>query len=136
MRVDKLAYAVLEAALASYRKGTAVEEIPVLRMLSMTKPQIAERADVFAKKLFGANVSVEIIDGKSVVGGGSAPDYHPETSLLALSHPGLSAERLEYALRNSTPPVIARIDEGKVLLDLRTVAEVEENELVEILKEL
>jgi len=136
LRVDKLAYAVLEAALASYRKGTAVEEIPVLRMLSMTKPQIAERADVFAKKLFGANVSVEIIDGKSVVGGGSAPDYHPETSLLALSHPGLSAERLEYALRNSTPPVIARIDEGKVLLDLRTVAEVEENELVEILKEL
>jgi L-seryl-tRNA(Ser) seleniumtransferase len=71
-----------------------------------------------------------LVDGESAIGGGSAPTTHPKTKLLALTHSRLSAEAIEEALRRSKPPVIARIAGGKVLLDLRTVAEDEEAKLL------
>ncbi|MEP6849547.1 MAG: L-seryl-tRNA(Sec) selenium transferase [Acidobacteriota bacterium] len=133
LRVDKIAYAALEATLEAYRKGTSTQEIPVQRMLSLTKTELSQRAAKFFEKLTNADLSVEINDGHSVIGGGAAPDFQPETALLALSHPNLSPERLEFGLRNSTPAVIARIAEGRVVLDLRTVSESEEDELLNIL---
>jgi L-seryl-tRNA(Ser) seleniumtransferase len=134
LRTDKLVYAALEATLESFRKEKATAEIPVLKMLSITKAEMAKRAGGFVEKLAGSgNLHVEIVDGNSVVGGGSAPDFQPETSLIALTHPGMPTERLEYVLRRATPPVIARIVEGRVLLDLRTVSEKEETELLNIL---
>ena len=81
-------------------------------------------------------MSFEIIEGQSAVGGGSAPTTHPATALIALRHESLSADALDKALRLSVPPIVARISDGQVLLDLRTVAEDEERELLAALKTL
>ena len=138
LRVDKLIYAALEATFESFRRDAALREIPVLKMLSMTNAEIKERTLHFAEKLrdkFGenSNLQFEIIEGNSVVGGGSAPMVQPSTVLLALNHREMSAANLEQHLRLSKPPVIARILEDKVLIDLRTVSE---NEELELLKNL
>ena len=77
-----------------------------------------------------SGLTARIIQGESAVGGGSGPNTHPPTVLIALEHNTLSPDRIESRLRTCIPPVIARIAEGKVLLDLRTVALEEETELV------
>ena len=66
-------------------------------------------------------MKVEIIDGESVIGGGAAPSAVLPTRLLAVTREGLSADEISARLRASEPPVIARVEEGRVLLDLRTV---------------
>ena len=138
LRVDKLIYAALEATLESFRRNAAIEEIPVLRMLAMTNAEIKERTLRFAGKLrdkLGGNYALqfEIIEGNSVVGGGSAPMAQPPTTLLVLTHTEMSAANLEQKLRLSKPPVITRILEDKVIIDLRTVFEVEEARILEVL---
>ena len=138
LRVDKLIYAALEATLESFRRETAVREIPVLKMLSMTNAEIRARLKKFENRLrkkAGENqrLRFEIVDGNSVVGGGSAPTAQPATALLALGYADISAANLEQKLRFSKPPVIARILEDKVLLDLRTVSESEEVDLLTVL---
>lgn len=134
LRIDKLIYAALEATLESFRRDAQFEEIPVLKMLSMTKAKLKQRAESFVER-FGENenLQIKIIEGNSVIGGGSAPTVQPTTILLAITHRNLSADKLEESLRFSTPPVITRILEDKVLLDLRTVSENEESEILEIL---
>ena len=134
LRVDKLISAALEATLESFRRETALQEIPVLKMLSMTNAELKKRAEKFIEK-FGenSNLQVEIIEGNSVIGGGSAPMVQPMTTLIALKHAEMSADKLEESLRLSSPPVIVRILENKVLIDLRTVSEPEEAKLLEVL---
>ena len=78
-------------------------------------------------------MTVEIIEGASAVGGGSAPTTHPPTALVRVSHASLSASALDEALRHCSPPVVARILDDRVVLDLRTVAEEEEQELLDAL---
>lgn len=136
LRADKLAYAVLEATLRSYARETAVREVPVLRMLAMTKEEIAKRADDFVSKLEGSGLNIELIHGHSAIGGGAAPAVQPETVLIALEKPGLSAEELEKKLRASDPPVIARIENDRVVIDLRTVGEPEQEKLLKILTDI
>ena len=138
LRVDKLIYAALEATLEDFRRETAVLEIPVLRMLAMTNAEIKERTLHFAGKLrdkLGENSALqfEIVEGNSVVGGGSAPMVQPPTTLLVLTHTQMSAANLEQKLRLSKPPVITRILEDKVIIDLRTVFEVEETRILDVL---
>jgi L-seryl-tRNA(Ser) seleniumtransferase len=131
LRVDKLAYAALEATLESYRRGAAAVEVPVQRMLSLSTADISRRLDDLAKRIGKiSNLKFEILDGESAIGGGAAPAAHLATRLIALTHEKMSAPRLELALRQSEPPVIARITEDKVLIDLRTVTESEEEELL------
>ena len=134
LRVDKLAYAALEATLEAYRRGAAID-VPVQKMLSMTIDDISRRVDNFVRRLKkqtakSADLRSEIVDGESAIGGGAAPTAHLATKLIALTHGKLSAPRLELALRQAEPPVISRILEDKVLIDLRTVAESEESELL------
>lgn len=141
LRVDKLIYAALEATLEIFRKETALEEIPVLKMLAASSEELKTRTEKFAQRLrrkFGKDhpLLVEVIEGNSVVGGGSAPMVQPISTLLALTHKQLPVNELERKLRLSKPPVIARIFDDKVLLDLRTVSESEEDELLEILFKL
>jgi L-seryl-tRNA(Ser) seleniumtransferase len=141
LRVDKLIYAALEATLESFRRETALKEIPVLKMLSMTNAELRERTEQFAKNLTGKQDEVhdlrfEVVEGKSVIGGGSAPTVQPITTLLALKHEKFTADKLEQTLRFSKPPVIARILDDKVLLDLRTVSKREEAELLKVLAEI
>lgn len=134
LRVDKLTLAALQATLIAHQRGTLFEEVPALRMLAMTKSEVADRAEKFVARLSQTGtdpqLNVSIIDGESAIGGGSGPNTHPPTMLIALEHRALSADEIEKRLRTSNPPVIARVAEGKVLLDLRTVSVNEEAEVL------
>ena len=140
LRVDKLTLAALQATLTAHRRGSLFEEVPTLRMLAMTKAELAERAEKFlsqvAREAADPDLIVSVIDGESAVGGGSGPNTHPPTVLIALKHSSLSADELERRLRTSSPPVIARVAEGQVLLDLRTVASSEESEMLDAIARL
>ena len=142
LRVDKIVYAAFAATIEIYLNEKHFAEIPVLQMLSQTKEEIRKRCENFVEKVENfviRNLKFEIIEGVSAIGGGSAPLARLETVLISLQHDRLSAEELEKALRKSSPPIISRISEDRVLLDLRTVFEPEENEiaaaLVSILKQ-
>jgi L-seryl-tRNA(Ser) seleniumtransferase len=138
LRVNKTVYAALEATLESYRRGSERSEIPVIRMLSMTGEEIGKRAvglveQFAAERSKDAGLVAEVIDGRSAVGGGAAPDLQPETKLIALCHLTVSASALEQLLRRSDPPIISRIVDDRVVLDLRTVTDSEEEELLNAL---
>ncbi len=120
LRVDKLTYASLEATLLAYVKHDH-DAIPALRMMRLSKDEVGRRAEAIANTVRSARLTVEIIDGESVVGGGSAPSAVLPTRLLAIEGQGHSAADLASALRHSDPPVIVRVENGRVLLDLRTV---------------
>jgi L-seryl-tRNA(Ser) seleniumtransferase len=127
LRVDKLTYAVLEATLLAYVKHDH-DAIPALRMMHLSKDAIGGRTEAVAAKVQSSVLTVEIIDGESVIGGGAAPSAVLPTRLLAVIREGLSADEISARLRASEPPVIARVEEGRVLLDLRTVfPELDEN---------
>lgn len=141
LRVDKIICAALEATLEAYARETAKDEIPVFKMLAASSEIINERARSFKTKLEDVfdsegEMTVDVIPGNSAVGGGAAPDVAPDTALVALTHKKHSDHELERALRLSYPPVIARIVNGQVVLDLRTVSESEEEELIGILNEI
>lgn len=133
LRVDKLVYAALEATLDAHLRGAAFVEIPVLRMLSLSADDIADRSHQFAAAVTKPELNIEVIRGNSAVGGGSAPMVQPDTMLIALEHTSLSADQLESKLRKSDPPVISRIVDGRVVIDLRTVSKDEESDLTRIL---
>jgi len=120
LRVDKLTYAALEATLFAYVKRDH-EAIPTLKMMRLTKHEIGKRAESLAAKVQSSILNTEVTDGESVIGGGAAPSSVLPTRLLALSSYGLSADELAARLRGSDPPIIARVEQGRVLLDLRTV---------------
>ena len=120
LRVDKLTYAALEATLLAYVKRD-YNAIPALRMIALSKPEIACRAEALRSKLHSPRLRAELIEGESLIGGGSAPSSTLPTTLLALTCYSLSADELAEHLRVSDPPVIARVEEGRVQLDLRTV---------------
>lgn len=137
LRADKLVLAALEATLDAHRRGASFTEVPALRMLARTPEEMRRRARAFGRRLRARlNASAlrfEIIAGESAIGGGSAPTTHPQTTLIAVAHEKLSADALEESLRRMLPPVIARIADGRVVLDLRTVAEDEEAALLQAL---
>jgi L-seryl-tRNA(Ser) seleniumtransferase len=134
LRPDKTTLAAVEATLAIYRRDTALKEIPALASLSARLDTITARAGAFVQRLAeqpaDPGLSVEFLPGESAIGGGAAPTTHPPTLLIALTHKTLSADRLAAALRHADPPVIARIVDDRVVLDLRTVAPNEEEELI------
>jgi L-seryl-tRNA(Ser) seleniumtransferase len=120
LRVDKVTYAALEATLLAYVKRDH-DAIPVLRMMRLSKEDVARRAEALVAKVASPGVKLELIDGESVVGGGAAPSAVLPTQLIAVTHADYSADELCERLSSSNPPVIARVEEGRVLLDLRTV---------------
>jgi L-seryl-tRNA(Ser) seleniumtransferase len=124
LRVDKLTYAALEATLLAYVKRDH-DAVPVLRMMRLPIEEIAHRVERIISDFEAAHpksaLKLELIDGESVIGGGAAPSAVLPTRLIALSHAALSADELSSRLRANIPPIIARVEEGRVLLDLRTV---------------
>jgi L-seryl-tRNA(Ser) seleniumtransferase len=120
LRVDKLIYAALEATLLAYVRHDH-DAVPTLRMMRLSREAIGERAEALAGQVAGPKVKVELVDGESLLGGGAAPSSVLPTRLLALTCEGLSADELSARLRGSGPPIIARVEDGRVLLDLRTV---------------
>jgi L-seryl-tRNA(Ser) seleniumtransferase len=121
LRIDKLITQALETSLR-HLVFEQWDAIPALRMIRMSADQIRQRAERIQKRLPG----LKIIPGSSVAGGGSTPDQTLPTWLLAMDGDAVAAER---ALRAGDPPVIARIDDDRLVIDLRTVLPEEEEEL-------
>jgi L-seryl-tRNA(Ser) seleniumtransferase len=119
LRIDKLDLAALSATLIHYLKGEATEQIPVWRMISLPLDEIDRQAHEFAQQLQSIGYKVEVIDGQSTIGGGSLPGETLPTKLVALMIDNPDAFLAK--LRRGDPPVVARIDNDRVVFDLRTV---------------
>jgi L-seryl-tRNA(Ser) seleniumtransferase len=135
LRVDKLTYAALEATLLAYMKMDS-ESIPALRMMHLSREDVALRAEVLAARIARDGMEVVLLDGESVLGGGAAPSAVLPTKLLGLSCAGLSADEFAAQLRQAPTPVIARVEEGRILIDLRTVFPEQEEALANALAAL
>ena len=142
LRADKLTYAALEATLLAYVRRDH-DAVPALRMMRLSKDAIARRAETVVSQIRSAKagsppsksarMTLQLLDGESVVGGGAAPSAVLPTRLIALTHAELSADELAARLRASDPPIIARVEEGRVLIDLRTVFPEQDGALAETL---
>jgi L-seryl-tRNA(Ser) seleniumtransferase len=135
LRVDKLTYAALEATLLAYVKGDH-DAIPALRMMRLSKEEIGGRAEAIAKRPRSSKLSVAVVQGESVIGGGAAPSAVLPTRLLAVTCEAMTADELLARLRASDPPIIARVEEGRVLLDLRTVFPEQDEAVAQTLKQV
>jgi L-seryl-tRNA(Ser) seleniumtransferase len=136
LRVDKLTLGVLESTLISYLKQRETEEVPLVRMIHASSQEIGRRAAaVLAQLDLPDSIRVQIVDSQSVIGGGSAPDHGIPSKLISIEHPTLSTNRLEALLRSSCPPILARIENDRLLLDLRTVFPEDDRQLAQTLHE-
>jgi L-seryl-tRNA(Ser) seleniumtransferase len=126
LRVDKLTIAALEATQLAYLRGS-LDEIPALRMIRMPAEEIERRAKAFVAELDrllpSGEVEIQMRAGQSVIGGGSTPAQHLATALITIASVRYSAGQLEARLRQPTAgePVLARIENETLVLDLRTV---------------
>jgi L-seryl-tRNA(Ser) seleniumtransferase len=128
LRADKLCLAALSATLTHYLKREAEREIPVWRMIATPPDEISKRAKQWARKLKQSGIEVLVIEGHSTVGGGSLPGETLPTWLVAIVCD--SPDTLAARLRRNDPPVIARIEDGRLVLDPRTVQASEEKALL------
>ena len=138
VRADKACLAGLSATLLHYLKDEAEREVPILKMMSLTLEQVRGRAEAWAAELgqglTPSNVEALVVAGESTVGGGSLPGESMPTMLLSLEV--RSAEKFLRSLRRNNPPLIARTENDKVLLDPRTVLPEQEAALLVALKNL
>ena len=129
--MDKLTLAALGATLAAYLAGRATEAVPVWRMISLPLEEVERRARSLARRLRRLGATVEVIAGRSTVGGGSLPGETLPTFLVALCAPSVDA--LARRLRLGDPPIVARIEQDRLLLDPRTVLPGQEKDLLSAL---
>ncbi|MHB0879200.1 MAG: L-seryl-tRNA(Sec) selenium transferase [Anaerolineae bacterium] len=128
LRVGKMTLAALEATLQHYLRGEATEMIPVWRMISLAPETIAARAEAWRRSL-GVG---ELRPALSAVGGGSLPGQTLPTTVLAV--PCAEPQRCAARLRRQRPPVVARIEEGALVLDPRTVPPERDEDLLAALR--
>jgi L-seryl-tRNA(Ser) seleniumtransferase len=137
LRVDKLTLTVLESVLISYLKGTEAEEIPLVRMIHETAEAIGRRAQAILEQVsIPLDGRLRIIDGQSMIGGGSAPERGIPSKLICISNAELSASKMEANLRAASTPILSRIEGEQLLLDLRTVFPEDDAQIVQELKRL
>ena len=137
LRVDKLTLAALEATVSAFVRERPLEEIPVLKMIATPASEIRTRCRHITAELeavAGLDLSVE--EGLSKVGGGAAPEEEIPTFVISVGAEGLSAQQVHERLRSQSPPVVARIAEDRVLIDLRTVFPRQEGALLAALSSL
>ena len=138
LRVDKLTIAALEAVLGAYLRA-AWDEIPAIRMIRATPQELKCRAENFIRelrpKLSLDEIEIEIADGTSLAGGGSAPSESLPTKIVRIASARHSATKLEQRLRRAPAgvSVIARVEDDRLILDLRTVFPEQEPLLIKIL---
>src|SRR5947209_5075077 len=140
LRVDKLTYAALEATMLAYVKRD-YNSIPTLGMMQVTAEEIGKRAEG-VKSALGLEpagphgLRLEIVDGESVIGGGAAPSAVLPTRLLAITSSTLSSDELATKLRAFDTPIVGRVEDGRVLLDLRTVFPAQDSLLIAALQRI
>jgi len=132
VRVDKTTLAGLQATLLAYLEGKAPEEIPVWRMMAMPLETLTRRARKWQRALSGAGVPLSVVVAESTVGGGSLPGQTLPTRALALEVS--SPDTLATRLRAADPPIVARIEDDRLLLDPRTVLPEQDAMLVEAVR--
>src|SRR5438477_1576826 len=138
LRVDKLTIAALEATLGAYLRA-AWEEIPAMRMICMTPQELKRRAENFVRELRPElpldEVEIEIADGSSLAGGGSNTSQSLPTKIIRIASVRYSAMKLEQRLRRAPGgvSVIARVEDDRLILDLRTVFPEQESLLIKTL---
>ncbi len=122
LRVDKMFYAALEATLLAYLRED-YDAIPALRMMRLTEEQIGERAEQIVRKLQVSSLKlrVDVVDVRSVIGGGSAPGATLASRAVAVWSAEMGADEIAKRLREWETPIIARVEDGRVVMDLRTV---------------
>jgi L-seryl-tRNA(Ser) seleniumtransferase len=131
LRLDKMIYQTLEATLRNLLLERW-DDVPALRMIRLRAAEIRGRAEKLLDKLGGLHA--ELVPGQSVTGGGATPEQPIPTWLISIECPDENAAQRK--LRGNDPPVIARIEEKRVLIDLRTVLPEEEGELSAALQAL
>ncbi len=136
-RLDKMTLAALETTLRLYlHPERALREVPVLRMLGTPLEELRQRADGLVERLRSVNgLSVDVREDVAYVGGGSLPDQTLKAWVVEVTATGLSDTELALRLRTGIPAVVGRLRDGKLILDLRTVFEVQEAQLVEALRQ-
>ena len=137
LRVDKLTLAALEATLRVHRDGRS-DELPLWRMALASSDSIESRARVVARRIGAAaadSIKVDVVRSRSVTGGGSLPGADLPSWAVMIEHPERSTAELERALRYLSTPVIGRIDEDRLLLDLRTVPPDQDEQLADLVVE-
>lgn len=133
LRVDKLTLAALHATLRLYREpARAVHEIPTLAMLTAPPEEVRARAARLGSRLAGAGVRCRSADSEATVGGGAFPSARIPSGAIVLEG---DAGQLERALRDSTPPVVGRIADGALWLDLRGIAAADDDRLLRAILE-
>jgi L-seryl-tRNA(Ser) seleniumtransferase len=138
LRVDKLTITALEVTLAAYQRG-ALDEVPALAMVRITAKEMEARSRNFIRELTPSlsmsDLDLEITDGQSLAGGGSTPAQWLPTKLIRIKSRHRSASQVEQRLRRgpSATPVIARIEDDCLVIDLRTVFAEQESVLAEAL---
>ncbi len=137
LRVDKMFYAALEATLLAYLRED-YDSIPALRMIRIAADVIQQRAKQMAERLSDtcSGLQCDVVESRSVLGGGSAPGSTLPTHVLAVKSERMSADELCTRLRQCKPPIIARVEEGSVLFDLRTVEPEQEQAIVAALESI
>jgi L-seryl-tRNA(Ser) seleniumtransferase len=126
LRIDKLSLAALAATLRAYRDPAAARgELPVLRMLTAGEEELAARAEAMRRELDAAGADVRVIRAAAKVGGGALPLLELDGPVCALDPGALGADEVARRLRTGDPPVVARVREGWVLLDPRTLDDAE-----------
>jgi L-seryl-tRNA(Ser) seleniumtransferase len=140
LRIDKLTLLALEETLRLYRdEKTAVKEIPTLRMICRPYRSLAKKAERLIQlvgKVRKTNFSMDLSDGVSKVGGGALPLLELPTRLVCLVPGAMSSRSMENFLRFYDPPVIARVEKERVLLDVRTIQEREMKTVAQAVKDL
>jgi L-seryl-tRNA(Ser) seleniumtransferase len=138
LRVDKLTIAALEATLGAYLRA-AWDEIPAMRMIRMTPQELKRRAENFIRELRPElpldEVEIEITDGTSLAGGGSTPEQSLPSKVIRIASARYSATKLEQRLRRAPTgiSVIVRVEDDRLVLDLRTVLPEQEPLLIKTL---
>ena len=133
LRVDKLTLAALSATLAHYERGEAVEKVPVWRAIAQTPASLESRARGWLLALGDLAPGAAVKESVSAVGGGSLPEVTLPTRVLAL--PSRAPDALAARLRRGDPAVIARIEDGALVLDPRAVDPAEDEALVRALRQ-
>jgi len=130
LRVDKMFYAALEATLLAYLRED-FDAIPTLRMMRVNAEDLQHRAEHIVRhlRMSSPQVEIEVAETRSAIGGGSAPGATLPSWAVTVKIAGQSAEKILERLRKCETPIVARVEDGRVLLDLRTV-EAEQDGLI------
>lgn len=134
MRADKLCLSALSTTLTHYLKDEVTQEIPVWQMLARPLPELEAEANTWAAHLQEHGIRAEVVDGRSRVGGGSLPGTSLPTKLVAIS--STNVETLAARLRSARVPIIGRIQDGRLLIDPRTVLPYQTERLLQSLLEI